>query len=492
MRLLLLVFSATLLASGAQAQAPSLDERLLAVARAYANTMIYAGRDRYGERPSPLFAAALDRHTFSLLEGEALERVRAIPKEEWGIRNHDRALTGANPMHDQNLYQVLYALSALSGEPSYHQAADRALQWFFTHAVNPDTHFLAWGEHLSWDFRAERPFLASGGDIGTHEYFRPWVLWPQSFSLAPDATARYAHALWAHQIGDHETGAFSRHGGFTAHKTGTDSEYPRHGGFYLATWAEAYRHTEDPQFLEYIKTLVGYFEGRRHPVTGALPAESAKRTRGTTIWPSSNLSLAIDLTDGAESVPEETAALMRTCAEKVDTIYLKLDHDLRPGGKGFAKVAAIDTLKGTSFTRPWATGYGEATDAQVANYCLLRYAQRPLEGYKTLAVAAAARYLDSAPDTSIPLYPGALADAMELMIGVYLLEKDPRYLERADYFAEEALRIFFDGGPLPRASAQHDHYESITRGDTLVMELLKLWAVRNRPALVSQLVWNER
>ena len=320
----------------------------------------------------------------------------------------------------------------------------------------------------------------------------PWVLWPRSFELAPEATARYAHAVWAHQIGNHETGAFSRHGGFTQHRTGTDSEYPRHGGFYLATWAEAYRYTGDPKFLPYIETLVGYFEGRRHPVTGALPAESAKRTKGTTIWPSSNLSLAIDLWNGAQWVPEKTASLMVTCAEKVDVTYLKLDHDLSPKGKGFAKVAAIDTIKGTSFTGPWATGYGEATDAQVANYCLLRYAQRPLEGYKTLAIAAANRYLDSAPDTSIPLYPGALADAIELMIGVYMLDKDPRYLERADYFAEEALRIFFDSGPLPRASAKHDHYESITRGDTLSMELLKLWAVRNKPALVSQLVWNER
>lgn len=470
----------------------ALDERLLAAARAYANTMIYAGRDRYGEQHTPLFAAALDRRTQSLLAGERLEAVRNIPREVWGIRNGDRSLTGANPMHDQNLYQLLYALSDLSGEPSYAKAADEAITWFVTHAYNPTTHFLAWGEHLSWDFREEQPFHASGGEMGTHEYFRPWELWPKTFALAPEAAARYATAVWQHQIGDHETGAFSRHGGFTSHKTGRDAEYPRHGGFYIATWAQAYHATKDAAYLDYIKTLVGYFEGRRNAKTNALPAESASRSNGMTVWPPSNLSLAIDLTRSAPLVPAETAALMTACAEKVDTTFLALDHDLSEGGRGFAKNAHIETLKGTAFTRPWATGYGDATDAQMANLCLLRYGQQPLDGYRTFALEAAARYMDSAPDTSIPLYPGALADAIELMIGCYGVTGDSKYLERADYFAAEALRIFFHDSPLPRASAQHDHYEAITRGDTLAMELLKLWAVRNQPALVDQLVWNER
>lgn len=479
-------------ALAARSAEPDLDGRLLAAARAYANTMIYAGRDRYGEVHTPLFAAALDRRTLSLLEGDRLEAVRGIPREEWGIRNGDRALTGANPMHDQNLYQILYALGALTEEPNYANAADDALAWFVTHAYSPTTHFLAWGEHLSWDFREEKAFHASGGDVGTHEYFRPWELWPKTFALAPEAAARYATAVWEHQIGDHETGAFSRHGGYTQHRTGRDSEYPRHGGFYIATWAQAYHATKDPQYLHYTKTLVGYFEGRRNAKTDALPAESASRSKGMTVWPSSNLSLAIDLTRSLSLVPDDTAALMKRCAEKVDTTYLALDHDLSKGGRGFAKNAHIETLKGTAFSRPWATGYGDATDAQVANYCLLRYAQRPLDGYKELALAAAERYLDSAPDTSIPLYPGALADAIELMIGCHQVTGDARYLDRADYFAGEALRIFFHDSPLPRASAQHDHYEAITHGDTLAMELLKLWAVRNKPELVDQLVWNER
>jgi dienelactone hydrolase len=478
--------------SGSGSTPASLDERILATVRAYADTMLRAGRDHYGPQQTPLFAAALDRDTLALLDGDRLEQIKNIPREEWGIRNHDRALTGANPMHDQNLYQVLYALTAITGEPGYASAADEALRWFFTHACSPETGLLAWGEHLSWDFREEKPFLAAGGDVGNHEYYRPWVLWERTCNLAPEGAARFAAAVWEHQIGDHQTGAFSRHAGFAAHRTATDSEYPRHGGFYIATWAYAYQATGDEAFLRYIETLVKYFEGRRNPVSGALPAESAERSKGMTIWPPSNLSLAIDLSDGATRVTEPTATMMRACAEKTDAIYLSVAHELSEAGKGFATIAHAETLACTSFTRPWATGYGEATDAQVANLGLLRYAQRPLEGYRTLALAAAERYLNSAPDTSIPLYPGALADAIELMINCHAASDAPRYLARAEYFAEEALRIFFDSGPLPRASAKHDHYEAITRGDTLAMELLRLWAIKNRPEVAAQLVWNER
>ena len=472
--------------------AVSLDARLLAAVRAYANTMIYAGRDHYGEQHTPLFAAALDRRTLALPDGARLEAIRSIPREEWGVRNGDRALTGANPMHDQNLYQILYALSDIFGESSYAEAADAALHWFFTHARSEGTGLPAWGEHLSWDFRDEGPFLASGGATGTHEFFRPWELWPRTFKLAPEASAGVARALWEHQIGDHDSGAFSRHAGFTEHRSGTKDEYPRHGGFYIATWAHAYAATGDPAFLRYIEKLVGYFEGRRHPTSGALPAESADRSKGMMIWPSSNLSLAVDLHAGSVQVPESTAQRMRACAEKVDMIYLSLAHDPGENGRGFATVAHTETLACTGFTKLWATGYGQATDAQAADLCLLRYAQTQLPGYRDLAVAAAARYLDSAPDTTIPLYPGALADAIELMIQCYRLEGEEKYLTRAQFFAEEALRIFFRDSPLPRASAKHDHYEAITRGDTLAMELLKLWAVKHRPELVDRLIWNER
>jgi hypothetical protein len=60
--------------------------------------MIEHDRDEYGTVRLPLFAAALDRKT----PGAPDAPPPGIP----GIRVGDRTLTGANPIHDLDLYQA--------------------------------------------------------------------------------------------------------------------------------------------------------------------------------------------------------------------------------------------------------------------------------------------------------------------------------------------------------------------------------------------------
>ena len=101
---------------------------LLPVVRAYADLMLAKGRDRYGSADSPLFAEDLDRGTLDILSGDCLQRAAAITRDQWGQRPHDRMLGGANPQHCQNLYQVLYAPTEITGEPGYAGEADRSLR----------------------------------------------------------------------------------------------------------------------------------------------------------------------------------------------------------------------------------------------------------------------------------------------------------------------------------------------------------------------------
>lgn len=448
--------------------------------KAYADAMVEQGRDRYGPEPSPLFATTLNREAAALLEGDALEAVMNIERESWGIRNHDRMVTGANPMHDQNLYQILYALTRITGDDRYAKEADRALGWFLGHCQSETTGLLAWGEHIGWDFHTET--LIDKGAGTTHEYYRPWVLWARCFALDRTAAARFAEGVWLHQIGNHDTGAFSRHARYDQHATGTDSEYPRHGGFYILTWAHAYAQTHDPTFLKAIETVLTYFESRRSPVSGAIPAESAARSEGKMVWPPSNVSLAVDLWDSAKHVPDPLATAMRASAEKTDKVFLAIAHDLEPGGAGFVTVCDTDTLGAgdprggahRTHSRLWATGYGDQTDAQMANLCMLRYRQTKEPGYRDLVVKTAQRYLASDVDTSFPVYPGTLGDAIWLMLDAHTLTGDAVYRDRAVHFADVALGMFLDGAPLPQASSAHGHYEAVTRGDTLMMSLLRL------------------
>ncbi|MEM9328805.1 MAG: hypothetical protein AAGA85_24280, partial [Bacteroidota bacterium] len=62
------------------------------------------------------------------------------------------------------------------------------------------------------------------------------------------------------------------------------------------------------------------------------------------------------------------------------------------------------------------------------------------------------------------------------------LSGDEQYLQRALFFAEMGLSLFFDAGsPLPKATNQHDHYESITGGPDFMYQLLSLYEALNRP-----------
>jgi hypothetical protein len=470
-------------------------KRYLDTVRRYADAMIEHGRDEYGEVKSPLFAVTLDRQRLKLPDKS--------PGDISGIRNIDRTI-GANPMHDQNFYQLLYALTRATDDSRYAAQADTALKWFFEHCQSPKG-LMAWGEHQGWSFLKEAPSAPQA----PHEYFRPWVLWERCFKLAPKPCHNFSIGLWNHQISDHQTGAFSRHAVniWDNLRASPDKgwEFPRHGGFYIATWAIAYEHTRDKDMLKAIECLVASFQARRNGATGIIPAES--RTLELA-WPQSNLSLAIDLWASAPRVPEKIAEKMRACAAGIDDTFLAIKHDLSSDGKGFLKAVRASTLEATdtyavrgtkkpgapldSHTRTWETGYGDATDAQVAMLCLLRSQQARKADYERLFLAAAERYLKRDPDLTIALYPGALGEAIAVMLGAYRLTHELKFLERADAFADTALDVFWKDSPLPRASSKNDHYEAITRGDTLAMVLLELWAAHAAPATDLHLIWTDR
>lgn len=460
----------------------------LQAVQSYADTLLQRGRDNYGPLPSPLIAVALDREKFVPGKFPSIS----------GIRATDRILNGANPMHDENLYQILYALSKITGDKHYAEEADRTLKFFFENCQSPQTGLLAWGEHLGWNF--EKETLASD-KAERHEFFRPWILWEQSFSLNPEACLRFAHGLWDNQIHNHDTGEFSRHARWSRRETGGGNEYPRHGGFYIETWARAYRNTNDPVYVHATKTLIGLFRRNSSPQTGAIACCSRKE-RAKIMWPESNLSLAVSLTTAAPDFPAELREELLQMASQTDQVYLALKHDFRPGGIGFVSGAHIDTLEAFT-TGEWthtdlfATSYGKQTDAQAANLCHLRLkqVQNPVcrEGYTRLILSAADRYLSAEPDLQHTIYPGPLGDVIFHLLAAHQLSGNAKYLARAHFFAQLAMRTFLtDGSPLPRASSRNTHYEAITRGDTLMMALLQLWQAENQTKAKLDLVYTDR
>jgi hypothetical protein len=185
---------------------------------------------------------------------------------------------------------------------------------------------------------------------------------------------------------------------------------------------------------------------------------------------------------------------MRFCATKTDSVFLRIKHDLTPNGVGFIRGANADTLQPLTVgkwthTLPW----DKTTEAQVAMLCYKRYRQVGLEGYKKLILASAERYLINEPDADAMIFPGKVGNAIFLMITANDLSGDAKYLNRADFFAQKAIEMFFDAdSPLPKAGSKLQHYEAVTRADTLMMSLLKLWEVQNQPGKKLSLVYNDR
>ena len=446
----------------------------LGVVRAYADCLIVHGQDTYGSAQSPLFAEALDRRTLKLLEGDALKRVAAMKFEEWGIRSHDRMLTAANPMHCLNFYQVLYALTRITGNGKYAGAADQSLKYFFERCQSPVTGLMYWGEHAGWDLRTDAAM--EGAAANTHEFFRPWVLWERSWELAPDACRRFALGLWEHQIGDHSTGLYSRHAAINKHAPGTDAPYARHGGCYVLTWATAYARTKDPLFLKAIETVVNCLESFRRSggmvVGGSTRTKAARAERDT--------SLAVSLWEAAPLVPPELAAKLREIARANDEPAAK-------PGKPAGQTAPGQNL--------WSDGYGASGGQIAGSACLrmMRHRQVPEAGYRERILSAAGQYLEGEINLGFPVHPGTAGKVICLLLSAHELTGERRYLDRADGIARRAMQLFMgDGCPLPKAAHSYDHYEAITGADTLMMSLLQLWAAEQQPPVKLPLVYTDR
>lgn len=455
----------------------------LALVKAYANAMIEDGRDTYGTKHSSLFASALDRSTMRI--GPFAD----IP----GVRNSDRSLRGANPQVDHDLYAILYRLTEISGEKRYAREADQALRFFFLNCQSPRTGLMTWGEHLFWDFEEE----AMGGIDSSHEIKGEWPFWNECYRLAPESCWKFAIGQWDHQIANKQTGDFSRHARWSSHGPQMGADFPRYAGQMIANWSDAYSRKENanrkrrPELVTAISVVVARMETNiKKSRTGYLLAGTDEHHRGIS-WPKHNLELARCLSKSAPYMKGELAQRMRTLALQMDLQFHRVPHRIHSGG-GF--VATVDSSSGNPrsrsmnrpYTETWSSGYGYRIHAEMANLCFVRFSQiekthpEIAAKYRSLVLSAAHFYLTTTPDTQLLLKPRAIASVITLMLNSHQITEKKEYLERANYFGQLGIKLFLDDGlPLPKATNQHDHYESITGGPRFMLALLKLYEALN-------------
>ncbi len=482
----------------------------LATARAYADALLTSGRDTYGTQSSPMIASMLDRHTLSLPAAPIRTTLPNLASN--GVRFHDRSWDGSNVGHDHELYLLLYALADATGDANYATQADAALSWWMENTQSPVTGLLAWGEHLGWDFRRDatiQQFTNSSmstfnNDNQTHEFTGDWELWGRVRNFAPTRIRRFAQALWDHQIGDKATGDFSRHAKYDQHSVSTGASFPRHGGYFIATWAQAWAEAPDvdenpalfkkADMLTAINAVADQFNNRRR-ANDALPAGSNSPVDSqyfTSYWQQNDLGMAVAVWRVIDLLPADEAAKVRSLALRSDDVIVnKVPNDLVTPGKGFVHRAYVDTLipgdprrKGhPDFSALWEAGYGDPSTASYGVLMAQRYRQLSpyaqyvslAAGYRGYVLQAADLYLESEPAPGQTVVPIALAEAIQLMLRAHEITGDAVYLKRADYFGRRASALFLTGGsPLPKVTSAHDHYETITGGDDLMLAMFDL------------------
>ncbi len=460
---------------------------LTAVAK-YADTMVSHGRDVYGE-PSPLFASTMNRQTLKI--DPTIDTVKID-----GVRTTDRSVTGGNLLHDVDLYELLYGLSALTDDPRYAAAADSAFGFFFNTCQSETTDLYCWGEHLFWDFQQDDCGYAPKTDY--HES-NVWPFWDKAYNVAPERAWKYTLAEWEHQIHDKTTGDFSRHARYTRHETFSGYDFPRYAGQLMERWTFAYKHPANAdrprreELRQYIQVMFERMkENMAQSASGLLIAgRTSKGDHNQVVWLTSNLELARCLEIAATVMQPAMAAEMRVFALKQDQDFLKAPHRMDSIGGGFAVTLHAETglPRVRSMNKPysstWSSGYGYGTHAGVANRLYARYrtlqvtSPEVAEAFKEMILKAGRIYLSSEPDTSYLLKPNEFAQVIQMLRNCWELSGDIQFLDRAAQFAEIGMSLFFDdASALPKATNQHDHYESITGGPSFMLQLLRLHEAR--------------
>ncbi|MEQ9221796.1 MAG: hypothetical protein RLO17_27315 [Cyclobacteriaceae bacterium] len=463
--------------------------KYLTYVKSYADAMIQNGRDVYGAEHSPLFASALNRQTFQV--DESIDTISIS-----GVRVTDRSVTGANMIHDVDLFTTLYDLAAITGEARYGEEADKAMNFFFNTCQSEATNFYCWGEHLYWDFQKDDCGL--GADYHENSV---WPYWDKAYEMAPDAVWNFTLAEWDHQIHDKTTGDFSRHAGYTKHETYSGFDFPRYAGQLMERWAYAYNRPENAgrarreELPHYIEVMVNRMQDNMAQAASGLliAGRSPKGDHNQVVWLTSNLELARCLDVAAPIMEASLAEEMRGLALKQDQDFFNAPHKLDSVGGGFAVTLHAETglPRVRSMNKPysaiWSSGYGYGTHAGVANIIYVRQGQLDdrypdmANRYREMILKVGEIYLESEPDTTLLLKPNEFAQVIELMLNCYELSDDQRFLDRAAFFADRGIELFMDGSsPLPKVTNQHDHYETITGGPSFMYQLLNLHQALNK------------
>ena len=217
------------------------DPNYLGIARAQADALLEFGLDRHGVEHSSLWASVIDVEN-------RLVPADGVPPTP-GVRQYDQAVGGTNLLHETATLKLMDALSSVTGDPQYRQAANSYIVDYFRLAQSEANGLLGWGEHLYYNFFADEVTAGPLDPAPRREYYyreMPHELlektppWSRLALVDMAATQRAIAGLIYHFQGpDPQTYSFNRHAFY--HRAEHQSQimpWIKHTALYSYSWME--------------------------------------------------------------------------------------------------------------------------------------------------------------------------------------------------------------------------------------------------------------
>ena len=200
-------------------------------------------------------------------------------------------------------------------------------------------------------------------------------------------------------------------------------DFPRHAGFFIRTWAEAYarpRRGLPAGHPDAACSLRGQASARLRLAAGCDRQARCLRLAAGCDRQAAQFAAECVVSDHrlchhrAGSCPSRCRLGCVAFVASQDKTFCKLTHDL-DGAMGFVIAAEAATGKPTGpVTKVWEAQYGAWTTGSVGLMCASRYQNGGGPEYRELVVAAADAYLRTSPGEDVDSWPLTFGHAISL------------------------------------------------------------------------------
>ncbi|MBI4580312.1 MAG: hypothetical protein HY718_11460 [Planctomycetes bacterium] len=178
----------------------------LPIVREFADNVLKYGRDVYGETHTSLLVDGVNVDTHE----PATWRLPAQQVADWKMPPR---WVLSNLASQQILFRVLTALSEITGDPRYKQAAVDATRYMFDQYQHASG-LLFWGGHAAIDLATKQPVGEgrTGEWAGKHELKSHYPFYELMWEVDPAATRKFLEGFWSNHILKWDILDMNRHG----------------------------------------------------------------------------------------------------------------------------------------------------------------------------------------------------------------------------------------------------------------------------------------